>query len=175
MSRGKTQDPWEQTFATCIGSPSTIGGVAAAQSTYERGTLAPEVAAVLRNARLRLGWSQQEAAYECRISRRHLQYLEAGERRPSDRIAERLIDGLRLRGKAVRMVRDTAVPGWRTRHGYPLARASGRGSRRKPVVPRQAMVTHRGSCWEHLARQSHPWPWLPLHQVPCPGRACEKA
>jgi len=129
--------------------------VTAGQSTYERGTLPPEVAAVIRNARLRLGWSQRTAADWCGISLRHYQYLEAGERRPGDRTAERLIDGLGLRGRAVQMIRAAAVPGWRTRHGYPLTRASGRGNRRPSG--RKPMVSHREPCWEQLLRQGNPW------------------
>jgi DNA-binding XRE family transcriptional regulator len=115
----------------------------------------PEVAAVIRNARLRLGWSQTTAAYWCGVSRRHYQYLEAGERRPSDRTAERLVDGLGLKGQAVRAIRAAAVPGWHTRHGYPLVRASGRGNRRPSG--RKPTVSHHGSCIEHLAKQRFPW------------------
>jgi hypothetical protein len=132
-----------------------MDAVTIAQPVYERGTMPPEVGTILRKARLRLGWSQRTAAYWCGISLRHYQYLEAGERRPGDRTAERLIDGLGLRGRAVQAIRAAAVAGWGTRHGKPLVKAAGRGNRRPSG--RKPMVSHRGPCWEQLLRQGNPW------------------
>jgi hypothetical protein len=129
--------------------------VTVTQPVYERGTMPPKVGAILRSARLRLGWTQEEAAYECRITDRHLRYLEAGARRPSDTVAERLIDGLRLKGRAVSQVRAAAVVGWGSRHGRPLVKAAGRQNRRRARRP--VVTTHKGSCWEHLSGMKHPW------------------
>jgi hypothetical protein len=129
--------------------------VADVKPVYQRGALTPEVAAVLRRARLRLGWSQRVAAYWCGISAIYYQELETCRRRPSDRTAEKIIDGLGLRGRAVKMLRDAAVPGWGTRHGKPLVRAEGRGNRRPSG--RKPIVRHRGSCLEHLAKTRYPW------------------
>jgi hypothetical protein len=124
--------------------------------TYERHPPLPaEAARAIRAARLRLGWSLQFAAAECGIGTTHMWQLENSVRAIGDRTCERIIQGLHLRGQAVRLLRDAAVPGWHTRNGKPPVVAYGRGHRAPKV--RKPMVAHRGSCAEHLLKQRFPW------------------
>jgi transcriptional regulator with XRE-family HTH domain len=58
--------------------------------------LPPDVAAMLRQARLARGWSLSEAERRTLISRRMLSLLERGERRPSVVLAESLVQAYRL-------------------------------------------------------------------------------
>jgi hypothetical protein len=119
---------------------------------YERHPpLPPGAAAAIRNARQRFGWSIAHAADVIGMSEIHLWRLENSRRAISDTMAEKVILGLGLRGKAVAVLRENAVPGWATRHGKPLVRAPGRGNRRS--VARKPRVTHRGSCLEVVERQ----------------------
>ena len=110
---------------------------------------------MIRNARLRLGWSREFAAAEIGIGRTQLWYLEHSQRALGDRTCERIIQGLRLRGKAVRMLRDAAIPGWHTRTGNPPIVAYGRGNRAPRARP--VPVAHLGPCWQHMMKHRHPW------------------
>jgi Helix-turn-helix len=61
-----------------------------------RRTSTPAAMAALRDARLRRGWSISRAAEETGISRPHLSLLERGLRRPSESVAQDIIDGYRM-------------------------------------------------------------------------------
>jgi hypothetical protein len=124
--------------------------------TYERRPPLPaEAGRAIRAARLRLGWSIEYAAAQIGIGHSHLWYLENSRRALGDRTAERIIQGLHLRGQAVRVLRASAAPGWHTRNGKPLVAAYGRGNRAPRVRP--VVTTHKGSCIEHMLAQRVPW------------------
>jgi transcriptional regulator with XRE-family HTH domain len=59
-------------------------------------SLPPDVAAMLRQARLARGWTKSAAAGYTRVSRRMLTLLEQGQRRPSIVLAESLAQAYRL-------------------------------------------------------------------------------
>jgi hypothetical protein len=117
--------------------------------------LAPEAARVIRSARQRLGWSIAYAADVIGMSEIHLWRLENSQRAISDTMAEKVIAGLGMRGRAVAVLREQAVAGWATRHGKPLQRATGRGNRRR--TPPKPRVSHRGSCLEQVERELFAW------------------
>jgi ribosome-binding protein aMBF1 (putative translation factor) len=60
-------------------------------SVRERQTLSPEVAAMLRAAHRRQGWSAKAVAEQAGISASHVWSLESGRRAPSQAVARALL------------------------------------------------------------------------------------
>jgi ribosome-binding protein aMBF1 (putative translation factor) len=73
-------------------------------------SLDPDVAAMLARARAELGWTYTKAAWWTGISRRMLSMLEAGQRVPSQVLAEDLITGYRLGAADAALLRAVALP-----------------------------------------------------------------
>ncbi|MGH3186765.1 MAG: helix-turn-helix domain-containing protein [Streptosporangiaceae bacterium] len=73
-------------------------------------TSTPEAMAALRDGRLRRGWSMTTAARHSGVSRPMISQLESGQRRPSESVAEDLIDAYRLAGVDAAAVRAIAIP-----------------------------------------------------------------
>lgn len=72
--------------------------------------LDPDVALMLADARSRRGWPVAEAAARIGISARMVRYLEAGQRVPSQPVAEDIISAYRLGDVDADALREVALP-----------------------------------------------------------------
>lgn len=70
----------------------------------------PDVADMLRAARLRRGWSRAQAAARTGVSLRHVAHLEFADRAPSAAVAIALADGYDLRPEERRALLAVARP-----------------------------------------------------------------
>jgi transcriptional regulator with XRE-family HTH domain len=69
----------------------------------------PRAASLLRTYRQARGWTVTEAAQHTGVSRRMIGMLEAGQRRPSESVADTLIGAYRITGSHARDVRAIAL------------------------------------------------------------------
>lgn len=88
--------------------PSRPGDPAWRGRTARRSS-SPGAARALREARARHGWSLAQAAERTGVSKPHLSLLERGLRRPSESVAEDIIDAYRVTEDEAEELRAVAV------------------------------------------------------------------